>query len=88
VTDPNEQFQRLEEKLLKAIDVFKQTRAEKRALEQDAEKLRLEIKERAQQISVMERELIALRREREDVRARVDKLLKRLDVLTSSVSEG
>jgi chromosome segregation ATPase len=88
VTDPNEQFQRLEEKLLKAIDVFKQTRAEKRALEQDAEKLRLEIKERAQQISVLERELIALRREREDVRARVDKLLKRLDVLTSSVSEG
>jgi uncharacterized coiled-coil DUF342 family protein len=73
---------------LKAIDVFKQTRAEKRALEQDAEKLRLEIKERAQQISVMERELIALRREREDVRARVDKLLKRLDVLTSSGSEG
>ena len=88
MTDPNEQFQRLEEKLLKAIDVFKQTRAEKRALEQDAEKLRLEIKERAQQISVMERELIALRREREDVRARVDKLLKRLDVLTSSGSEG
>jgi chromosome segregation ATPase len=88
VTDPNEQFQRLEEKLLKAIDVFRQTRVEKRALEQDAEKLRVEIKERAQQISVMERELIALRREREDVRARVDKLLKRLDVLTSSGSEG
>lgn len=88
MTDPNEQFQRLEEKLLKAIDVFKQTRAEKRALEQDAEKLRLETKERAQQISVMERELIALRREREDVRARVDKLLKRLEVLTSSGSEG
>ena len=88
MTDPNEQFQRLEEKLLKAIDVFKQTRAGKRALEQDVEKLRLETKERAQQISVMERELIALRREREDVRARVDKLLRRLDVLTSSGSEG
>ena len=88
MTDSNEQFQRLEEKLLKAIDLFKQTRAEKRALEQDAEKLRLEIKERAQQISVLERELIALRRDREEVRARVDKLLKRLDVLTSSGSEG
>jgi uncharacterized coiled-coil DUF342 family protein len=88
VTDPNEQFQRLEEKLLKAIDVFKQTRAEKRALEQDAEKLKVEIKERAQQINAMERELIALRREREDVRARVDRLLKRIDVLTSSGSEG
>jgi chromosome segregation ATPase len=88
VTDPNEQFQRLEEKLLKAIDVFKQTQAQRRALEQDGEKLRLAMKERAQQISVMERELIALRREREDIRTRVDKLLKRLDVLTSSGSEG
>ena len=88
MTDPNEQFQRLEETLLKAIDVFKQTQAQRRALEQDAEKLRLAMKERAQQISVMERELIALRREREDIRTRVDKLLKRLDVLTSSGSEG
>ena len=31
----------------------------------------------------MERELIALRREREDVRSRVEKLLERIDVLTS-----
>jgi chromosome segregation ATPase len=88
VTDPNEQFQRLEEKLLKAIEVFKQTQAEKRVLEQDVEKVRLEMKGRAQQISAMERELIALRREREDVRAHVEKLLKRIDVLTSSGSEG
>jgi hypothetical protein len=31
----------------------------------------------------MERELIALRKEREDVRSRVEKLLERIDVLTS-----
>jgi FtsZ-binding cell division protein ZapB len=88
VADSNEQFERLEEKLLRAIEVFKQTQAEKYALERDAEKLRLEIKERAHEINLMERELIALRREREDVRARVDKLLKRLDALTSPGSEG
>jgi FtsZ-binding cell division protein ZapB len=88
VTDPNEQFQRLEEKLLKAIEVFKQAQAEKRALEQDSNKLRLEMKERAQQMSTLERELIALRREREDVRVRVEKLLQRIDVLTRVDSEG
>jgi FtsZ-binding cell division protein ZapB len=88
VTDPNEQFQRLEEKLLKAIEVFKQAQAEKRALEQDSSKLRLEMKERAQQMSTLERELIALRREREDVRVRVEKLLQRIDVLTRVDSEG
>jgi FtsZ-binding cell division protein ZapB len=88
VADSNEQFERLEEKLLRAIEVFKQTQAEKHALERDTEKLRSEIKERTHEISLMERELIALRREREDVRARVDKLLKRLDALTSPGSEG
>jgi predicted nucleic acid-binding Zn-ribbon protein len=88
VADPNEQFQRLEEKLLKAIEVFKQAQAEKHALEQDSSKLRLEMKERAQQISTLERELIALRREREDVRVRVEKLIERIDVLTRGNSEG
>lgn len=88
MTDPNNQFQRLEEKLMKAIEIFKQAQAEKRALEQDSSKLRLEMKERTQQMSTLERELIALRREREDVRVRVQNLLQRIDVLTKVDSEG
>jgi FtsZ-binding cell division protein ZapB len=83
VTDPNDQFARLEEKLLRAIEIFKRTQMEKRALEQNVEKLKVESKERAQTMNAMERELIALRREREDVRSRVEKLLERIDLLTS-----
>ena len=82
MADPNEQFERLEEKLLQAIELFKRTQTEKRALEQEVEKLKAQTKERAQAISAMERELIALRREREDVRSRVEKLLERIDGLT------
>ena len=88
MTNPNEQFQRLEEKLSKAIEIFKQTQAEKRALEQRLEKIRSETKDRSQQISAMERELIALRREREEVRERIQKLLDRIEVLTSPDSGG
>jgi chromosome segregation ATPase len=88
LTNPNDQFERLEEKLLRAIELFKRTQTEKRALEQEVEKLKVEAKERAQTLSAMERELIALRREREDVRARVEKLLERIDVLTSPDSES
>ena len=79
MADPNDQFARLEEKLLKAIDLFKRTQTEKRVLEQEVEKLKAQSKEQGQ---TMERELIALRREREDVRARVEKLLARMDALT------
>jgi chromosome segregation ATPase len=88
MTSSNDQFDRLEEKLLRALELFKRTQAEKRALELDLEKLRVEAKERAQAIGAMERELIALRREREDVRARVEKLLERIDRLTSSEGEA
>ena len=82
MTGPNDQFERLEEKLLKAIELFKRTQEEKRALEQEVEKLRGETREHAQGVSAMERELIALRREREEVRSRVEKLLDRFDALT------
>ena len=83
MAEPNEQFERLEEKLLKAIELFKRTQTEKRALEQEIEKLKAETKEHAQGSSSMEKELIALRKEREDVRSRVEKLLERIDVLTA-----
>ncbi len=88
MTDPNDQFERLEEKLLKAIELFKRTQAEKRALEQEIEKLKGRPRNAPKALSAMERELIALRREREDVRSRVEKLLERIDVLTSPDSES
>jgi chromosome segregation ATPase len=88
VTNPNDQFERLEEKLVKAIELFKRTQTEKRALEHDLEKLRVDTKDHSQAFSAMEKELIVLRREREDVRTRVEKLLERIDALTSSESEG
>lgn len=88
MTSPNEQFERLEEKLLKAIEIFKRTQTENLALEQEVAKLKVGTKDRAQAISAMERELIALRREREDVRSRVEKLLERIEALTSPDPEG
>ena len=88
MTDSNNQFERLEEKLLKAIELFKRTQTEKHALEKEVEKLRAESKEHAQGNSAMEKELIALRREREEVRSRIEKLMERIDGLTTSGSEG
>ena len=88
MSNPNDAFERLEEKLLKAIELFKRTQAAKHALEHDCEKLRADVKERAHQISALERELIALRREREEIRERVEKMLARIDVLTRPDSEG
>lgn len=84
MTETNNQLERLEEKMLKAIELFKRTQAEKHALEQENQKLKAEVKEHAQGNSTLDRELITLRKEREDVRSRVEKLLERIDLLTTS----
>jgi chromosome segregation ATPase len=87
VSESNDHFQKLEERLLRAIELFRRTQAEKRALEQDLERLKVDSKERAKLLDTLERELVTLRREREDVRARIEKLLHQIDVLTSPDSE-
>jgi chromosome segregation ATPase len=101
----NDRFQELEEKLLKVAEVFKQTQAEKRALEDELEKLRAASKEDAnreaelgreiqtlkedlKRVAVLERELQALRREREDVRARIEKMIRQIDNLTKADALG
>ena len=88
MTDTNDHFQRLEEKIFKAADVFRRAQEEKRALNQELERLRTDAKERARRCEVLEHELIALRKEREDVRSRVERLLQQIDTLTKPESEG
>jgi FtsZ-binding cell division protein ZapB len=81
-------FQKLEEKIAKAVEVFKRTQAEKRALEQEVEKLRAGTKDRSKQSEAQERELIGLRREREEVRGRIEKLIEQIDALTKPDDAG
>jgi FtsZ-binding cell division protein ZapB len=84
VTDSTDRLDKLEEKLLKAVEVFKQIQADRRALQQESEKLRAELKDRPKRWEAMERDLQALRHEREDVRGRVEKLLEQIDILTKA----
>lgn len=74
MTDFYDSFQALEEKLLKAAEIFKRSQEEKRALRTELEAL--------------EREVETLRRERDDVRARVEKILQQIDVLTKGDAGG
>ena len=83
-----DQLQKLEERILKAFELIKQSQAEKLALRQDLEKLRAECRERAKVIDAHEQEVVALRREREEVRMRVEKLLQRIEALTTPQSSG
>jgi FtsZ-binding cell division protein ZapB len=86
--DSLEQFRKLEEKLLKAAEAFKQGRAENRELEEEIERLRAEMKERAKRWDAQEKDIATLRREREEVRERIEKLIDQIDVLTKAERVG
>ena len=88
MSETDDPLRRLEERVVKTFELIKRNQEEKLALQQDLEKLRVESRERTKVIEAHERELVALRREREEVRGRIEKLLQRIDALTSPESGG
>ena len=88
MTDHADPFAKLEEKIARAVEAFRRVQAEKRALEQQLESVKSATKEQGRRWDAQERELVALRKEREEVRSRVEKLLEQVDGLTKPDSAG
>lgn len=76
-------FQSLEEKVLRTIELLKVAREGKALAERDAGRLREQLNEREEEVETLRSELVALRREREEVRTRVEKMLGQIDSLTA-----
>ncbi len=74
-------FTSLEEKILRTIELLKAARESKAVAERDAARMRDQLSEREDEVESMRQELVALRREREDVRARVEKMLGHIESL-------
>jgi septal ring factor EnvC (AmiA/AmiB activator) len=82
-TSSNADFHSLEEKILRTIELLKVERAAKATAERAAARLREQLTEREEEIDSVRAELVALRREREEVRTRVEKMLGQIESLTS-----
>jgi septation ring formation regulator EzrA len=80
-----EDFPALEEKIYKAIELLKSAKAAKAAAERDAQRLRDQLEQREEELEMVRSEIVSLRKEREEVRGRVEKMLKQIDAL---VAEG
>jgi chromosome segregation ATPase len=81
VTPSTGDFKSLEEKVLRTIELLKSAREGKAAVERDATRLREQLNEREEEVETMRQELVGLRREREDVRSRVEKMLNQIETL-------
>ncbi len=79
---PAEDFQALEEKVYRTIELYKAAKEARVTAERDVKRLREQLEEREEQNDAMRRELVQLRKDREDIRSRVEKMLSQMDSLT------
>lgn len=74
-------FSALEERIVRTVDLVKRERQARAAADQRAEQAESQCLEQLGQIEQEQKELEALRTEREQVRQRVERLLAQLDAL-------
>jgi transcription initiation factor IIF auxiliary subunit len=72
-------FQALEERVLNAVELLKREREQRAAAEERAEHLARREEEQMAQVIQLEDELSSLKKERDAVRQRVERLLKQLE---------
>jgi chromosome segregation ATPase len=78
-----DEFHALEEKVYKTIELLKSAREAKAIAERDVTRLREQLEDREEEVDTMRQQIVSLRREREEVRGRVEKMLKQIDLISA-----
>jgi hypothetical protein len=78
---PADDFQALEEKIYRTIEMYKAARQAQAAAERDAQRAHLQLEEREEQLIALRRETVQLRKEREEIRGRVEKMLQQIETI-------
>jgi predicted nucleic acid-binding Zn-ribbon protein len=79
---PADDFQALEEKVYRTIEMYKAARQGQAAAERDAQRLRQQLEEREQQLDTLRREVVQLRKDREEIRSRVERMLEQIESIS------
>jgi chromosome segregation ATPase len=81
---PVDNFQALEEKIYRTIEMYKAARQAQESAERSAQRLRQQLEEREEQMVALRRETVQLKKEREEVRGRVEKMLEQIDSIAEA----
>ena len=87
-TDGLEQLLSLEEKIQQTIELLKTTRAEKEELQRENARLRHDVEEQTKTARTLEERAGKLEKEREAVRARVQRLVEQVDAVTGARAQA
>jgi chromosome segregation ATPase len=78
---PGDDFQALEDKIYRTIELFKAARQAQATAERDAQRLRQQMEDREEELVMLRRETVRLKKEREEIRGRVEKMLEQIESL-------
>ena len=81
---PADDFQALEEKVYRTIEMYKAARQAQATAERDVQRLRQQVEEREEELVRLRRESVQLKKEREDIRGRVEKMLSQIESLAEA----
>lgn len=76
---PADDFQALEDKVYRTIEMYKSARDAKATAERDLQRVRQQLKERDEEIETLRQEAVRLRKDREEVRRRVETMMRQID---------
>ena len=81
---PADDFQALEEKVYRTIEMYKASRQSQAAAERDAQRLRQQLEEREEELVTLRRESVQLKKERQEIRTRVEKMLEQIESIAEA----
>jgi hypothetical protein len=77
-------FQELEDKIYRTIEMCKTARQAQLEAEGEAQRLRKQMNDRDDELARLRREMVQLRKEREEVRGRVEKMLEQIESIAEA----
>ena len=81
---PADDFQALEEKIYRTIEMYKSARQAQAVAERDANRLRQQMEDREEELVRLRREAVQLKKEREEIRGRVEKMLQQIESIAEA----
>ena len=81
---PADDFQALEEKVYRTIEMYKSARQSQAAAERDVQRLRQQLEEREEELVTLRRDAVQLKKEREVIRGRVEKMLEQIESIAEA----
>jgi septal ring factor EnvC (AmiA/AmiB activator) len=81
---PADDFQALEEKVYRTIEMYKAARQAQAGAERDTQRLRQQLEDREEELVTLRRDIVQLKKEREEIRARVEKMIDQIETMAEA----